>query len=342
METNSRKGAGVTLNSGPHSTMQPLIHCHKRQGEREIAVVQVSIPEAQLDTWSNVGAEKSASTTYASVQSALNAGTSLISQRLYDVYLQGSYKNTTNIFADSDIDIVVQLTSIFSYDIARLSESHQGEFRRLHPDPAAYTFMQFRDDVQKSLQAYYGSELVEPRTKCIKVLGKSGRRDADIVPCISFKRYDPSPLAGFPRPHEGIRLHRRDNDRALDNYPKRHFDNGVAKHQATKGWYKPTVRIFKNFRNWLSDEGRIPGGLAPSYFLESMLSNVPNDKFGNTYQLTVANAMIWLVETSETPSFDKLVTGSGLHWLFGSAETQWSAESARKLINQYVKAWNAW
>ena len=47
------------------------------------------------------------------------------SQRLtlhgYDVFLQGSYGNDTNIRADSDVDVVVTLTDAFRRDLSNLT-----------------------------------------------------------------------------------------------------------------------------------------------------------------------------------------------------------------------------
>ena len=40
--------------------------------------------------------------------------------------------------------------------------------------------------------------------------------------------------------------------------------------------------MYKNMRNYLIDQNRLRDGLAPSYFLEGMLHNVPNDRFGAT------------------------------------------------------------
>ena len=53
------------------------------------------------------------------------------------------------------------------------------------------------------------------------------------------------------------------------NYPKQHSDNCSTKHQATKSCFKPMVRILKNARVKLANDGKIDNlAVAPSYFLE--------------------------------------------------------------------------
>lgn len=67
----------------------------------------MSIPTLQLETWSNSGADDSATKTYNRAKNVLNADDSVLQQKRkdFEVYLQGSYKNSTNIYADSDVDL---------------------------------------------------------------------------------------------------------------------------------------------------------------------------------------------------------------------------------------------
>jgi tRNA nucleotidyltransferase (CCA-adding enzyme) len=76
------------------------------------------IPESQLEIWSHQGAVTASKTTHESIRIALSANTSPIRQRVaaggVEIYLQGSYKNDTNIRGDSDVDVVVELTATYS------------------------------------------------------------------------------------------------------------------------------------------------------------------------------------------------------------------------------------
>src|ERR1700751_1344006 len=49
----------------------------------------------------------------------------------------------------------------------------------------------------------------------------------------------------------------------IANYPNQHCENLTAKHQATNNKFKPLVRIFKNMRSKLIEDGLIEEGSAP-------------------------------------------------------------------------------
>jgi hypothetical protein len=75
----------------------------------------MAIPESQLDTWSAQGAVQQSKTTYATVKGVLESSSAPYSARSHDSFLQGSYGNDTNVYADSDVDVVMRLSSIY-YD----------------------------------------------------------------------------------------------------------------------------------------------------------------------------------------------------------------------------------
>ena len=52
------------------------------------------------------------------------------------IYLQGSYRNYTNIRGDSDVDIVAELRSSFSPDLSILSQPEQAAFNAYYADQA--------------------------------------------------------------------------------------------------------------------------------------------------------------------------------------------------------------
>lgn len=304
----------------------------------------MAIPERQLETWSNLGAEASAAKTYSAIKTALESDKSLVRDRKYEIYLQGSYRNKTNIYGDSDVDVVIELTSAFSYDIAALPEAQKAEFRRVHPGTAAYAFQQFRADVEKSLVQYFGSDMVKPRNKCIQVLKNGSRLDADVVPCQTFRLYRPDPAVKLPAPKEGIGFYTRNEGRLVVNYPKVHFDNGASKNASCNERYKPTVRIFKNLRNYLQAESKIKDGVAPSYFVECLLYNVSDTKFSRTsLQQRVAGILHWFHENLWTAAAERsFVCGNGIVPLFGPTPEQWSHMEAKTFIAACINAWNNW
>ena len=67
------------------------------------------IPEAQLETWSHQGSIQQSSSTYNTVKTALEASDNPYYDKNYSIFLQGSYGNNTNIYSESDVDIVIRL-----------------------------------------------------------------------------------------------------------------------------------------------------------------------------------------------------------------------------------------
>jgi hypothetical protein len=286
----------------------------------------LAIPEAQFDTWSHQGAIDSSKKTYASVQCALGQ-----SQRLpihnYDIFLQGSYGNDTNIRSDSDVDLVVTLNDAFRQDVSQLTPSELFLYNSSF-STATYAFPQFRKDVLDQLNSYYGRPLVTEGKNSIKLQPASGWLGADVIVCLDYRRY-----IRFNGLHDqsfvqGIAFDRTDGV-SITNYPKLHSANCTSKHKATGGWFKPTVRIFKNMRRRLVETSVLASGVAPSYFIECMVYNVPNECFGRTLQSTVLDAMVWISKADTS----KFVCASGQTYLFGDRPEQWRADSYQRYFS---------
>ena len=106
-----------------------------------------------------------------------------------------------------DVDVVVEATSFFYRDIAKLTDAQVAEFKQRFPGDSEYSFNGFRDAVEKALTEYYGSNLITLRNKCIQITGKSGRLDADVVPCVLYRDYRKSSLPRLPEPQStGIKI----------------------------------------------------------------------------------------------------------------------------------------
>jgi tRNA nucleotidyltransferase (CCA-adding enzyme) len=83
----------------------------------------MAISEAQLETWSHQGSITGSSSTYNSVKDVLEETGTPYSAKNYSVFLQGSYGNDTNIYAESDVDIVICLNDCFQSDRSKLTVS---------------------------------------------------------------------------------------------------------------------------------------------------------------------------------------------------------------------------
>ena len=283
----------------------------------------MAIPESQLETWANQGAITTAKSTADSIKNALNSYTDWPDGIDFEVYLQGSYKNDTNIRGDSDVDVTAQLNSTF---YSNLSEDQKGI---LGLTPASYHLSDFGADVLKILKNYYGQSQITEGNKSIKIKANNGRLPADVVVCSQYRRYKTVNSYDYI---EGMCFWTKNDNRQVINYPKAHYDNGVTKHQNSSKWYKPMVRLFKNCR------GNISGDATPSYFLECMLYNVPNSKFGTSYGDTFCNILNWFNENS----LDNFVCQNEQLNLFGTSQEQWSTSEAKTFIKNLISLWNNW
>ena len=290
----------------------------------------MAIPESQLSRWSDHGAQESSKRTHEAIRRALSVY-QWPHGMTYDFYLQGSYRNDTNIRGDSDVDVVLELTSTFQYDATSLSQSEQGVLASL--PPAAYNWNDFRRETLKALEVGFGSEVVAQGNKSIKLKADPPRLAADVVVCLTHRQYNS--LDSYV---EGITFWALRDRRWIVNYPKKHYNNGATKSTRTWDRYKRTVRMFKNARNHLESTGRISANLAPSYFVECLVYNAPDSAFQQGFQETYCSIVNWMTQSS----LDKLVCQNGQQWLFGSSPEQWSVVDAETFAIQLVSLWNDW
>lgn len=101
------------------------------------------ISQTQLETWSHQGAVQTAKDTHEVIRRGLTNGRVSASGHSYNVYLQGSYKNTTNIRGDSDVDVVVELTDVHTSNTARLTDEEK-QRQQENFTPAPYGWQEFR------------------------------------------------------------------------------------------------------------------------------------------------------------------------------------------------------
>lgn len=297
----------------------------------------MAIPESQLDTWSKQGSVAQSRDTYATVKRVLEDSGSPYHAKLFESFLQGSYANDTNVHRDSDVDIVMRLDSTFYHDANLLPADQYQAFERAFPGTSAYGLPEFKVEVAAWLRQKFGDS-VRIGSKAIFIPGNNTRRDCDVLPCARFKYY-----YRFTGPHdynlaEGICFFQKDGTRIV-NFPKQHADNCTAKHMETKQWFKPTVRIYKNMRNYLVDQNALRDGVAPSYFIEGMLYNVPVETFGASYDNTFTNTFNYLVKTDRST----FMCANGIHTLLqANSHVSWSPADCQAYLDALRKLWNNW
>ena len=229
----------------------------------------------------------------------------------YEVFLQGSYKNDTNLGGDSDVDVVVRLNQRHRPRVAELSgrllqedASHQGAYRR---------WKSFRDHALKALRARFGNDAESDR-RTLKVPKGKIPADADLVVTLRYM--------------EGIAFYLSDEGRWVVSFPQQHHERGLAKEETTSKRFKKTVCMFKAARNRLVEKKMVTKNDAPSYFIECLLYNIPDSLFAPKLAPTYTGIVDWL-RKEELKDFE---CQNGRVDLFGRGKEQWSVKKARGFI----------
>jgi len=295
------------------------------------------IPEAQLETWSRQGSISQSSLTYNMVKNVLEANDIPYADKNYKVFLQGSYGNDTNIYRESDVDIVIKLNDCFRYDLTGLSQAQQDAFYSTHSGAATYTHAKFKSDVLSVLSDRYNSA-VESGEKAIVIAVNGNRRKADVIVAIQYRRYYKFVSTSNQSYEEGIFFY-TSSGQEIANYPKQHSENLTKKHQSTSMWFKPMVRILKNLRGRLITEGMLENGIAPSYYLEGLLYNVPDDKFGKCYGDSFVNAIKWIQDANRA----NFVCANKQYYLLREGfPVTWRTEKCDTFLKVAIDLWTQW
>lgn len=293
----------------------------------------MGISEAQLETWSAQGKTGQFTDTYNSIRGKLLDTSAPYPVTNCEVFLQGSYGNDTNVWADSDVDIVLKYNSAFYYDISGMSEKEQQAFNTVFSTNAEYGYTQFKADAETWIKRLYNG--VQVGKKAVLIPGSNSRRNADVLIAQQFRRYY-SYEPGLPGYHEGVAFYA--NGQRIENFPEQHSKNCTAKHKATNNNFKRMVRVFKNMRNAMIQKGMLAEGVAPSYFLEGMLYNIPNEKFMGAYRDIWGECFNWIVTADRT----KLTCANELHWLVrDGTPTSWPIANFSAFTATAKKFWES-
>jgi len=288
----------------------------------------LAISEDQFKTWGKQGPTAQFTATYNTLKDCLEDVDAPHYPKDFSIFLQGSYKNDTNVYGDSDVDVVIRLNQSFYTDLSNLSDEDKALWNAARSD-ATYTLDQFKKDVTGWLVKKYGRD-VQPGSKAIFIKGNDNRRNADVLVCCKHRRYLRFKNLNDQKYHEGISFFKSSGVR-IDNFPAQHSENCTTKHQDSKNWFKHTARIFKNLRNTMIEKGVIENGLAPSYFIEGLLWNVPLDRFGGTEQQNFFETLDWL----RTADRSKFVCANELYYLFHpTSPVTWRTEKCEAFIRK--------
>ena len=275
------------------------------------------IPESTLSKWSHHEAGTAFKQAHLPIRKALEAY-SWPSEFKYEVFLQGSYKNDTNLGGDSDVDVVIRLAHKLDPDVVTLTGA---DLQRADSHKAAHRQWQlFRRHALRAMKARFADEASSGR-KTLKIKKGTLQADADLVVTLRYRG--------------GIAFYLSDERRWVVSYPQQHHQWGSKKDKATNQRFKRTVRMLKTARNRLVETKVLTKNDAPSYFIECLLYNVPDSLFAAKLAPTYTGILAWL----KTAKLEDFQCQNRKVALFGSEQEQWSQKKARALVKALQELW---
>ena len=296
----------------------------------------MTIPENHLKIWAQPGTVQGAKNTHAAIRNTLGRHQWPDDVR-YVTYLQGSYRNNTHLRRQSDVDVVVELTSLPVRDGSRLAYAQRRLLDRDFPNPE-YGWRRFRRDVRGAIAGVFGDSRVREGKKTFKLAMESPNIPVDVVVAVRYLTYTEYAGQRSYKRAEGLGLYLPAEERWIVNYPHLHRRNGVVKEKATNWWFRRTIRMFKNARAQLVKDGRLGPDTARSYHLECLLYNVPNRLLAGSYQLAYSSALYWLRDNDLT----RFASQDKQFLVFDRGPDSWNERDARTLIDSLVKQYEDW
>ncbi len=263
------------------------------------------------------------------VRNAINSYPGFATRNI-EVFAQGSYRNGTNVRANSDVDVCVRCTDVCFADLPDgYSDSNFGLV------DASYSYAAFKNDVENALKAYLGTASVSRGKKAFDLHANTYRVDADVVPTFEHRRYA---VANGSSPYiSGTELH-PDGGGRIVNWPHQNYENVTTKNNATGTRFKKLVRVLKCLRDEMLSEGNAAAEPIPSYLIECLVWNAPNDAFTDDQYAENLRAIL-LHLYSHTQSDDACREWgevNELKYLFRATQP-WTRQAVQSFV---VAAWN--
>jgi hypothetical protein len=230
--------------------------------------------EAVLTTWSQGPSEteqQKAANAESQVRQAI-VDSPKLRQRDIKIFTQGSYRNRVNVRQDSDVDIGVLCFDTYFPDY---SDDNVKTLVAKREIAGTYSYAKFKNEVEEALVDRFGRAAVTRGKKAFDVKANTYRVEADVVAFFEHRRWTSATTY-----HSGVEMHADGGyPSVIRNWPEQHYSNGVGKNDLTGRRYKRVVRILKHLRNEMAENGIAAAKPIPSFLIECLVWNVPNDRF---------------------------------------------------------------
>lgn len=194
----------------------------------------------------------------------------------FTILLQGSYGNGTGVRQESDVDVSIISESVWHGEYNHFKQSDYGFVG------SNFSILDFKTNLANFINLNYPNT-IKIGNKCIDFEGNgSSRKNVDLVPCLRYRDYtndiqrDPDNYVG------GIYINCNDGNYII-NYPEQTRTNSTRKNNDTNYFYKKVVRILKNIKDDMKDNGIMSANAVSSFALESIIYNVPNSIIDGYY-----------------------------------------------------------
>lgn len=223
----------------------------------------------------------------------------------YEIFLQGSYANNTNVRQNSDVDICVMYKNVFYHEMPH-GYKLGGNYSYSTLD-----YYDLRKMIKNALVRKFGSDRVQDKNKAIRILSNIYTTDADVVVAFQYRNYyDSSNYI------EGIYYKALDGTPVI-NYPKVHIKNGTTKNNDTNYMYKKMVRIFKKIMYDMQDDNIPNSKEVKGFVLECMVYNIPNKDIYQHIDTKYSSNLTNMISTFINQSMNLWKEVNEIKWLFG-------------------------
>ncbi len=289
--------------------------------------------ESIFSTWSNgpsTSEQQKAENAERQIRKAIDASEKL-KRRNIKVFTQGSYRNRVNVKKDSDVDIGILCYDVFFPDY---QDDNIKSILKESFEPATYTYSVFKNEIEEALIQRFGQDSVRRGSKSFDIKENTYRIEADVAAFFEHRRY-----TSATNYHSGVEMI-PDNFKPpiIRNWPEQHYNNAVAKNNTTNRRFKRAVRILKTLSNEMSNYGIQSAKDSPSFLIECLVWNTPNDNFNNySYYSLIRSVLAHLFNNTIS---DDLCNDWGevneLKYLFRSSQP-WERSTAHQFLSD---AWD--
>lgn len=256
----------------------------------------------------------------------------VLRNRNISTFLQGSYRNNTNVRLESDVDVGLLCTDTYFYDIAQGAGIAQADWDWV---PASYEYSTYKSEVGTALGEALGWSGVTRGNKAFDIHENTYRVEADVAPFFEYRFYVGPSATSYIK---GVAMDRDDGGPRVINYPEQHYANCVAKNNRTGRRYKQVVRIVKRLRKDLdlTNADEVTG-----FFIESALYNVRDETFSGTYYDMVRKVVAETIGVlgGEEPS-NRLLEANEVKYLFHASQ-KWTQDGSLRFFHELFAALHA-